>query len=376
MAYDVVASYLSDLPIKFRHEEFPSLRLRFITAVQSATKGRTDGTITNVAYKDAKATVNMALEKAIEAVRHKHLGGRWRDMTDEVSKFDDQICFRGSLSGLKVAHRAGSATLLADCPYQQEALALLVDALPLVDLFAALKQPGIVTKRVVKPVEERIPGYHPPVVSSPYQQAVVRLLEAVTLEAYDDLRSGIFSGFLGHLNNFLAAQPSSAEVAAGKKPISPYSYFIDRRFPDNAAADIVGKLTRPLNTVLDLYVARDDANQILDKIATKMADEYRMFFVHKNFRKIASVIEAKGGYKTAQTLNHHVSLTGMEGRFRFSFADNSRFSVTNQAVGVINLHGTRFVRYPLTFHDVVLPDGVRMNRPSEPRMNEVFAKAR
>lgn len=374
--YNVVASYLNDEPIRFRNREYPSQRQRFILAVETATTGLAAGTIANVDYKDAKDTVNRSLEKALDAVRDRHLGGRWRALSDEVRHFDDQICHRGSLTSLKLAHRTGSAKLLENCPYQQEALAMLVDALPLVDLFAALKEPGIVTKRVVKPVEERVPGYHPPTVTNGYQRKVVVLLEAVTLEAYDELRSSIFSGFLSHLNIFLAAQPSSVEVANGKKPISPYSFFVDRKYPNVAAADVVSKLTRPLNTVTDLYVARDDANRILDKIATEMADEYRTFFVHKNFRKIASVIEAKGGYKKAKTLDHDVSLTGMSGRFRFTFADGSRFSVTNQAVAVVNLHGTRFVRYPLTFHDVVLPHGITMSRPSEERMNEVFAKAK
>jgi len=66
---------------------------------------------------------------------------------------------------------------------------------------------------------------------------------------------------------------------------------------------------------------------------------------------------------------------GLEGSIRFHFEDGSSFVAKNAVVWSQSSKGTVFSRYPLTFHDAILPDGSRMPRPDEAGMNEVFAVA-
>jgi hypothetical protein len=63
---------------------------------------------------------------------------------------------------------------------------------------------------------------------------------------------------------------------------------------------------------------------------------------------------------------------GLTGTLVFTFHDGSRFTVVNQVVFVVNDRGTAFNRFPLTFHDVIMPNGKPMGRPSEERMNTIF----
>jgi hypothetical protein len=103
-----------------------------------------------------------------------------------------------------------------------------------------------------------------------------------------------------------------------------------------------------------------------------VVDTIRTEFVHKNFRKIASIVEAKGNFVRGRALSHMIDLAGLTGRLQFEFADGSSFVAQNAVVHVINQYGTQFSRYPLTFHDVRLPGGNPMRLPSEERMNSIF----
>ncbi len=107
------------------------------------------------------------------------------------------------------------------------------------------------------------------------------------------------------------------------------------------------------------------------------AEAVRDLFVAKNLRKIASVVEAKereSAMTVCKALAHTVSLAGLSGTFRVAFADGSGFDFANSVVFKTSPLGKRFNQFPLTFHDVVLADGTKMPRPSEERMNAVFAK--
>lgn len=328
----------------------PRQRERFLAAVQAADAAREAGTIANPVYQDAKQTINRALETA--------------------SSYDNR-----AVTGLDVyvhpqLHTiAGMVKKFHDNP---QVIAFMQEIAPLGRLFDALKP--MVTKRQPKPVEERKPGYNPPQVSSQAQAQVVALLEQVTEESYTALRQGLATHMRQLLTNYLAAQKAETE-----RELSPYAYFVGRnkRSPDHESYHIVSLLTNSDYSKRGWlhYVAKADAEAIIAREATNQADEIRTAFVHKNYRKIASIIDAKGNYASGEEVEHSVSLGGLRGSFVFTFTDASRFMVTNQVVFVVNQQGTRFLRFPLTFHAVVLPNGKPMARPSEERMNEIFARA-
>jgi hypothetical protein len=373
MAFDLIASYLSDEPRLNNRGTWPS-RDAFMAAIQTASQHHAAGSIPNPIYGQCKDTVNRSLEIAFDAMRNKHnVDKKWFELCDLVKEFDNIVHFHTSVSMLAGAHRRGMKLDVRDDPYVREATAFLCDALPLAAMFADLKimaDQNLADKRQTKAkvaAETKTKtGYVAPMVSNRYQQTVVTLLEGVTLAAYDVLKERIRANINVKLKAFIRHR--------GDSPLTPYEFFVkQRQLPDLMAATIVNKLTSPTGTPAIYRVIDDAANRML-AMAKETADEYRTFFVHKNFRKIASIIEGKGGFKTAETVSHLVSLEGMEGIFRFTFRDGSCFTVINKTVGVVNSNGTRFIRYPLTFHAVVLPDGRKMNKPSQARMNEVFAK--
>lgn len=65
-------------------------------------------------------------------------------------------------------------------------------------------------------------------------------------------------------------------------------------------------------------------------------------------------------------------MNSLRGTLRFFFTDGSSFVVQNSVVWSHSIYGKAFNRFPLTFHDVIMPDGSKMPRPSEERMNTVF----
>lgn len=350
---DLIASYLSDQPRVVGRRTMPSERTRFIETVATANRYQEAGAISTAAYKDCKAFIDHALELAFSAQRHQHIGGRWDGLPEGVQAFIDIVYFP-TLHTIPAIHRK-AVRLAVDHPYATEALALLCDALPLVELFGELKAlaaQDLTAKRAAreaKAAEPKPSGYVPPTVSNAYQAMVVTLLEGVTDAAYERLRNLIHADILAKLQHFLDQDQSSAKFFS-----------------------LIGKLVRLEPGGAYVRVADHDAAAL--KLATEMADEYRTFFVHKNYHKIASIIEGKRGYKSAVSLGHTVDLAGLSGNFHFDFEDGSKFSVVNQCVAVVNHSGTRFFRFPLTFHEVVLPDGLRMKIASQARMNEIFAQ--
>lgn len=335
----------------------------FLAAVQAAEAGKAAGAIPNVKFQDAKQAINRAFDTA--TTYHEDKTGWSYGRFDYHPELHTVLGFQKKL-------RANDNPKL---------IAFINEIAPLGTLFNELK--GMVTKRQPKPVEEVKPGYHPPPVSTQAQQAVVSLLDQVTQETYNALRQYIIESMRRDLATFLEGH--DAAVAAGKTPPSPYDFFVRSRQRERRTADF--EAARNVDTLVthsqqDLYkphapwIAKPEAEvtQIIEAAATKQADDIRMAFVHKNYRKIASIIDAKGNYQSGKVVGRGINLQGLDGTLRFSFKDGSNFIVTNKVVYKISPKGTPFYQFPLTFHDVVLPNGQTMPRPSEERMNTVFAK--
>ena len=157
--------------------------------------------------------------------------------------------------------------------------------------------------------------------------------------------------------------------------LSPAEYFLSRRFPNRIAYEAVSAVVEQRRVdALSIYFSMKDRETKLRALATEMADEIRMSFVYKNFRKLAFIVDAKGNLKSAIAREHTISLNGLTGTFDFTFKDGARFTATNSVVYVVNAYGTRFSRFPLTFHNVRLANGGRLARPSQEKMNTIFAR--
>ena len=58
----------------------------------------------------------------------------------------------------------------------------------------------------------------------------------------------------------------------------------------------------------------------------------------------------------------------------FDFEDGSKFTVKNGIVLSYSVYGKPFYRYPTTFHNVILPNGDKLSKPSEAKIKKEFAK--
>lgn len=371
--YEVLSGYLSADRTARRVIKGAQTELeRFQNAVACAEAAHRAGNVPNVDYKSIKGIMDGAIDTAVDAIRGKYInGGRYEQLPPAALDFYrkvDTVCpYLHTIPG----RLAKAQKLATDHPYCNDLMALLTDLIPLVNLFAALSK--MVVKRTQKPAEEVVVGYTSPPVTNEYQQQVVTLLEKVTQAKYDHFKTLLIRSFQDYLDEYMTAQALSAEV------LSPHKHFISGRTKSHRnfdAYDMVTLVTEQIvvagRTTGYKVMGGDLVVAIFTKKATETADHIRRHFVYKNFRKIASIIEAKGGCKTAREMEHSVSLGGMRGVLHFSFPDTSHFMVVNEVVFVINSYGTRFYRFPLTFRNVIMPNGKPMGRPSEERMNTVF----
>jgi hypothetical protein len=362
----ILSSHLSDVPRK----RWPSERQSFLTTLEVVEQAHKAGMIANPVYQDAKQAVNRAFERARYQLAERHVNaGKYRDLPSDIYAFWSQFSSPQLHTVGGYLKRAAIAAQRLDHPLVSQLLDLLREIAPLGVLFASLKT--MVVKRVIKPVEERQPGYFPPQVSSEAQRQVVALLEEITQASYETLRATLAAAYAGWMGDYLEHADLAREHG---KTLAPDEYFVKRRYPQFVAHEMVSlvvtttvKVGQPL-----VYVSKPDWQAILTAKATEVADNIRFDFVHKNFRKIASIVEAKGNFTQGQVLSHTVDLVGLTGRLRFEFADGSSFVAQNLSVHVRNQYGTQFNRYPLTFHDVKLPGGTSMRLPSEERMNSIF----
>jgi hypothetical protein len=97
-------------------------------------------------------------------------------------------------------------------------------------------------------------------------------------------------------------------------------------------------------------------------------------YLWKNLDKLTLILDGKGNLKGMPTiLNASVSARGFMGEVKFEFEDGSYFTCRNQVIVNRSEYGKYFNQFPTTFHDVKLPNGMLMKKPSEKTMVEDFA---
>lgn len=123
------------------------------------------------------------------------------------------------------------------------------------------------------------------------------------------------------------------------------------------------------------WTKADNIEDKIAKAAEKEATYARDRFVYKNLVKFDSIVDKKNNLSEIAIVSHDLSLNGLEGTLKVQFADGSSFLAKNQVVTSVSVLGNDFTRAPLNFMDVKLPNGQKMPRPSEKRMNELFVHA-
>lgn len=327
------------------------VRANFETALSAISTGLDRGEIPNPVYNDTKASVARAFETA------------WGVLVDGL-RTDENREFLWSFNTPQAHTIAGMLKRLDKAPTVPAGMREFLEEIGPIGL-AVVKLKDMVVKRQPKPVEDRAARYSAPHVERSGVATVKALLEQITDEAYQMLLANITQRYHRLAKSYLDL---SAKVAEEGRHGKAYKQMVEM------ARDNTVLYRAVVQVQGSTYRLADDHEAILAAEAKRDADGVRENFIYKNLRKIASILEAKGNFSEAKLIDRAV-LNALEGTILFKFADGSSFTAKNSVVFVVNQYGTQFYRFPLTFANVVMPDGSRMPQPSEERMNEVFAKA-
>ena len=116
-----------------------------------------------------------------------------------------------------------------------------------------------------------------------------------------------------------------------------------------------------------VYSLKSDYKSIVDKMAKQSAKEAVESFVLKMKNKLSVIVGSRG-------IGVDVSGNSNRNTISFEFEDNSKFTIQNSIVLSYSVYGKPFYRYPTTFHNVILPNGKKLNSPSEAKIKKEFVK--
>jgi hypothetical protein len=363
------------------------------TRIDSALKVLDDalaaGGIMKIRLEEAKFTINNAIEDGWYAINDRYVNaGKFRDLGEIAGALHHNLNTPQIHVAASYLKRAVAAQKKLGGPdgYVDAVVTFLTEIQPIVAAVDNLK--GKIVKREPKntdPYEK----YRAPAASlgaiGKVKAALEEIFEGhrVALTAnYRDYYTSSVDAFLKLNTELRAIDPQAfrekskedQKVVDNKFQLHTQMSRAVMRFLNKAG----GAQERPVwvgdNYTYDWVKPADIDAQIAAE-AEKDATAARDNFVMKNLMKFDSIVDKKKNLATIKIISHNLSLSGLEGTLKVSFEDGSSFVAKNQIVWSHSVLGKEFTRAPLTFHNVILPNGQNMPRPSEQRMNEVFVKA-
>lgn len=339
-----------------------------------------NGAIANTKFIEAKANVARILEESWDALINEKFtyGGRFRELPEAVY---DLIGYTRpaahTLAGFEKKFEAAVKKNNLDHAVIEAVRAYFKEAVPLAKLLMDAKE--LVVKKQPKAAEPTAKErYSKPMASDSAIEQVKALLLEITKQGRAELERSLTDQYNRYLSVFFDRQEKAIEESGRR--FGPFEAFRGSRSSINMDAyEVVSFSTketrvedsRTSNGTRSKYVKADNADQKIAERVKTVADEIEEAFVYKNLAKIDTIVSAKGDYVSGKLVSHSIG-SGLEGRIRFEFKDGAAFTVQNSVVYSHSVHGTPFMRYPLTFHDVRMPGGAKMSQPSEKRMNTVW----
>lgn len=357
----------------------PHVLAKFARAVEELRVFTQSASIPNPRYQEMKSALNYAIQDAwSDHIDRKHFGPSWRSSL-EFNEDIEHARWTINMDGVHSfpATRKRVDALAAKFPLHHAVIAMrdLLDEIQSIAAAMDAVKPKVVKRKARTPEEiAQDKTFIPPMATTGATQQIQSLLTSITEAHFQRLKAALNTHYTNALNSFVAAE---AERAARPSDTPPrHSRHRDPTQIPAAIAHIrkVLEIKESAPTGSRYFAATPDAAVHIEAAALKAAQAMRDAFIYKNLVKIASIAEDKKDLAKIEIVGHRVSLGGLVGSLRLHFHDGSAFTVQNSVVYAHSVHGTRFVRYPLTFHDVRLRDGSNMPRPSEERMHTVFVR--
>lgn len=352
------------------------LKIKFDNAIAAIENGVANGAIANPVFIDAKSILSQIIETAWQKniLERFTYYGKWESLPIDLQKLNNEIngiSFNTMNSIRKKIAKINGAT---EHPFGKAMLDFINELEPLANMIEKAKE--VIVKRKPKSEEERQIAYSPPKVNTQASKRVLDILNKIAEEHYNDMIDYYKRRSYNYLEQY---KKKYEEYAAKGRALTSYDFFRNPKF-NNINMDAYQTLShlivdQPRNGTMFVPVKFEpNIDEIITSIATKTADDIKDAFVYKNLKKLVSILDEKQQLETVEELNNSIDMGNLEGQLRFTFTDGSSFDVKLQAVYSYSVHGTPFVRFPLTFHNVFLPGGVKMPQPNEEKMNTIFSK--
>lgn len=346
----------TDLPLTSAMAGTSIAHLRFLQLLNDSVAA---GAVANATLTELKQHFN----RAIDALWKKHVstpyfygqgdhGTTPRELLDFY--YGDSTALHRIEGTLRKLNAIGVQHPAVDAMRQ-----VLTEFVPVAQRLSFLKDR--IVKRPVKSQEEREAAQR--FVPTPATPAATRhlweVLTRVTERNERQMVEYIAADYAKRLEFFMSASPALREKLV-------------RHF-ENRIAVQAGVM--PRRSPQEEYTLKPDFKTALAALAQKDAAELRDAFIFKVVSKIAPIVEAKGNLASVDEVSNTISVGRLSGMLAITFADGARFLVDNNVVYSSSVRNRLFVRFPLTFHNVILADGSRMKQPSEERMHSIFCAA-
>lgn len=341
-----------------KHSKAPERAIeRFKSALGVINESYVNQQINNPVFKETKEFFSRRVNDGYKSYFYE----RFNWGADRESLSEAEIDLRDSVSiyGLhecKSAIKRVRASKVTG-PMIEAMKAFLNEVEPLVIAFDELKP--LIKKRVVLSEEEKEQRdrFVPPLASEGAVHAVYTVLQAMTQGHRNELLGSLYAGYERNVVEYVNASPEARK----KLDLNPHLR--------EGTQDAVKLVSRNPN----VFELMPNYKELIMARAEKAADKIQLSFVSKNLKKLAAIVDRKPGFQKVEEVGHSVNMNGLSGTLRVSFDDGANFIANNSVVFSYSIYGKPFLRYPLTFHDVVMSDGSKMKFPCEERMISTFA---
>lgn len=343
-------------------------RGRFDDAVKAIEEAIAKGQIPNARLNEIRPRLASAIEAGWEgAILVPFIRPRDRGQDTEIEAFIAGLPLYPQLHTIEGMRRKLAAAPPA--PVIDAIRGFLDEIAPLGVSYARARELAV-KRQAAQKAPDALAPYEAPSASPGAMKMVFDILREVTREGRAAIARSIENRAGRMLADFLEKQDEN--VRAGNVQYSPYSWSRDRGHgkSDPIEIELIEACTD--RAAGRLRIRKPDADALIQGIAERRAEEICRRFLEKNVIKLDSIIERKGDLASIEIVGRTFSPSSLEGRLKIVFADGSSFQANNSAVLSFTEFGRPYMRFPLTFHDVRMPDGTMMERPSEEKMNTEF----
>ena len=349
----------------------------FARALDALERAREQNFIPNARYNEAKSAMTRAVERAWNTLVNMPFSYN-RDYPADSAEREGLY----ALISPPAPHRMNVVQRHLDALPAGEAASTITSVMgefaPLMGLIAHGKSVAV-KKAAAQDAPSFTETYSAPAASGTAMAAVLAELQSVTAAA----RSHLADMIANQSRRLVAHYLDWVRERRGRQSafdLQPYAYcrWISQGRPSDpylrSLLEAVTVVKRDGHGGLTA-IEKTEAKEVISTRAQRLADEMSQAFIERNLAKLASIVDRKGNFSGIEQLSRNLSPAGMQGTLRVQFEDGSTFTAQTSVVWSISVLGKPFTRYPVTFHDVMLPDGEQMRDPSEARMNEIFARA-